>query len=146
LGSSRARSLILNDLNRDGGMRSAQYQLGIWGPSQHLLVGRGKPSASVSKWPVAGPFGKTLASSQESSSWRTQRSSEVPVTSCCCLACVTSATAVRWLWRFMHKEKKIRIFLGAWRCQVLAHEVTGLAQCSETKILLFCHEPLPPAS
>jgi hypothetical protein len=42
-----------------------QYQLGIWEPSQHLLEDRGKPRKSVSGWPVAGPSGIILTTSQQ---------------------------------------------------------------------------------
>jgi hypothetical protein len=33
-------------------MRSMQYQLGTWEPSQHLLKDRGKPRKPVSRWPA----------------------------------------------------------------------------------------------
>jgi hypothetical protein len=45
-------------------MRSTQWQLGTWEPSQHLLKDRVKPIKPVFKWPVAGPSG--LTSSQQS--------------------------------------------------------------------------------
>jgi hypothetical protein len=40
--------------------------LGIWEPSQHLLEDRGKPRKHVSRWPVAGPSGCILTTSQQS--------------------------------------------------------------------------------
>jgi hypothetical protein len=43
-----------------------QWQLGIWEPAQHLLEDRGKPRKPVSRWPVAGPSGCILTTSQQS--------------------------------------------------------------------------------
>jgi hypothetical protein len=47
-------------------MRGMQWQLGTWEPSQHLLKHRGKPGKPESRWPVAGPSGCILTSSQQS--------------------------------------------------------------------------------
>jgi hypothetical protein len=47
-------------------MINMQQQLGIWEPSQHLLEDRGNPRKPVSRWPVAGPSGCILTTSQQS--------------------------------------------------------------------------------
>jgi hypothetical protein len=46
-------------------MRSTQYQLGTWEPSQHLLVDRGKQRNLVSRWSLAGPSGYPLTCSSK---------------------------------------------------------------------------------
>jgi hypothetical protein len=53
-------------------MRSMQLQLGIWEPSQHLLEDRGKPRKPVSRWPVAGPSGCIMTTSQQSGRRKTK--------------------------------------------------------------------------
>jgi hypothetical protein len=42
------------------------YELGIWETSQHLLKDRRKPRKPVLRWPVAGPSGCMLTTSQQS--------------------------------------------------------------------------------
>jgi hypothetical protein len=53
-------------LKSEGCMKSMQQQFEIWEPSQHLLEDRGKPRKPVSRWPVAGPSGCILTTSQQS--------------------------------------------------------------------------------
>jgi hypothetical protein len=44
---------------KSGGLHE-KHAVATWGPSQHSIKDRGKPSKPVSRWPVAGPSGYTL--------------------------------------------------------------------------------------
>jgi hypothetical protein len=48
-------------------VRKHAVQRGVWVPTQHLLWDQGKPRKSLTSWPVAGPPGCKLTSSQQSS-------------------------------------------------------------------------------
>jgi hypothetical protein len=50
-----------------GGLHAKHaMQSGIWVPTQHLLWDQGEPRKTLSSWPVAGPSGCKLTSSQQS--------------------------------------------------------------------------------
>jgi hypothetical protein len=59
------RAVELNfDEFTSGGLHE-KHAVGTWEPSQRLLENRGKPRKPVSRWPVAGPSGCILTSSQK---------------------------------------------------------------------------------
>jgi hypothetical protein len=61
-----------------GCMRSTQWRLGTWEPSQLLLEDRAKPRKPGSIWPVAGLCRCSLTSSQQSRK-RSEQANIVPV-------------------------------------------------------------------
>jgi hypothetical protein len=61
-----AKELNIDEL-KSGGLHE-KHAVATWNvePSQYLLKDRGKPRKPVSRWPVAGPSGCILTSSQQS--------------------------------------------------------------------------------
>jgi hypothetical protein len=60
---------------REDCMRNMQQQLGLLEPSQYFPYERGKPRKPVSRWPVAGPSGCRLTSSQQTGKQKDVRDS-----------------------------------------------------------------------